>query len=502
MRDALGAAHVTCTDELDADLARRLAAPELAVPITAIDTAEAILVVGTDPLHSMPILDLRLRKAVRHGGARLVVASERPTALDGGAEETARYAPGAAAELLGAIAAELGRPDSDPAAPGREAEEAAGSYSAGAGQRLAGELRPGKTVIVYGERLGRGAGGEAALAALLECARALGGGLLGVPDGANGRGLREVGCLPGAAAGYAEAEVGRGLAEIKQGLLDGELDGLVLVNADPVRDLPDGPGWAEALRRARNVIAISAFDDASTTAADIVLPAEAYAEKEGTVTHPDGRLQRLRPAVPRPGEVRPIWQVLAELCARLGLETGVDSAPEALAAIADAVPFYAGVTPEEIGGLGVRWQERDAAGGFAPAPSDRRTSPVPPDDEEFATFGGEGLRLGTYRDLWAGEVTERNAALRFLEPRQRVELAPEDAQRIGVGNGDRVEVRSNGTAVRARVALRERMRPGAAFLIEGTAENNANALTHAALVEIVPANPAAPGREAEEVAGQ
>ena len=56
-----------------------------------------------------------------------------------------------------------------------------------------------------------------------------------------------------------------------------------------------------------------------------------------------------------------MWQVLVELSALLGDETGIDSAPEALAAIASEVPFYAGITHEEIGGRGVRWQDRDAA---------------------------------------------------------------------------------------------------------------------------------------------
>jgi predicted molibdopterin-dependent oxidoreductase YjgC len=100
-------------------------------------------------------------------------------------------------------------------------------------------------------------------------------------------------------------------------------------------------------------------------------------------------------------------------------------------------------------------------------------------------------------------VTERNPALQFLAPGQTLELAPADAGRLGVSDGDEVEVRSNGTAVAARVALRERMRPGAAFLIEGTASDNANALTGAATIEVVPtSNPGTPGREAEEVAGQ
>jgi NADH-quinone oxidoreductase subunit G len=113
--------------------------------------------------------------------------------------------------------------------------------------------------------------------------------------------------------------------------------------------------------------------------------------------------------------------------------------------------------------------------------------PTPP-----PTAGADGaLRLGTYRDLWATEVTERNPALRFLTPRQTVELAVSDGERLGLADGDEVEVRSNGTSVRGRVALRERMRPGAAFLIEGTAEDNANALAGAETVEIAKSGEAA-----------
>jgi anaerobic selenocysteine-containing dehydrogenase len=84
--------------------------------------------------------------------------------------------------------------------------------------------------------------------------------------------------------------------------------------------------------------------------------------------------------------------------------------------------------------------------------------------------------LGTYRDLWAGPVTEQSPALRFLKPEQQIELAPADAQRLGVSKGDRVSVSANGTSVEARVAIRERTPEGVVFLIEGTEEGNANAL--------------------------
>ena len=99
-------------------------------------------------------------------------------------------------------------------------------------------------------------------------------------------------------------------------------------------------------------------------------------------------------------------------------------------------------------------------------------------------------------------MTERNEALQFLAPEQRVEVAPADAERLEISDGDSVAVRSNGHSVRARVVLRERMRPGAAFLIEGTATDNANALNGAELVEIEKRGTGTPGREAEEVAGR
>jgi NADH-quinone oxidoreductase subunit G len=184
-----------------------------------------------------------------------------------------------------------------------------------------------------------------------------------VPGGANARGLREVGCLPDAGPGLSEVPRGRDAAEIRDSLAAGDLDAAFLLNADPVRDFTGGPSWSDALAKAKFVLAVSMFETATTRHADVVFPAEFYAEKEGTVTHPDGRLQRLRPGVPRPDEVRPIWQVLVELSALLGDETEIDSPHEALAAIASEVPFYAGLTHEEIGGRGVRWQERESISG-------------------------------------------------------------------------------------------------------------------------------------------
>jgi anaerobic selenocysteine-containing dehydrogenase len=99
------------------------------------------------------------------------------------------------------------------------------------------------------------------------------------------------------------------------------------------------------------------------------------------------------------------------------------------------------------------------------------------------------LLLGTHRDIWASEVTERNPALHFLIPAQRLELAKEDAKRLELEHGQPVTVSANGASVEAQVAIRERLRQGAAFLIEGTREDNANLLANGAprTVEVRPA---------------
>jgi NADH-quinone oxidoreductase subunit G len=466
LRDLSAPNLAASPNPIDPGLLAEMSRPELTVRMSDLDNADAILVLGTDPLHEMPILDLRIRKAVRRRGAKLAVASERPTALDGGAAETVRYAPGDAAGFVRALAAALG-------AEGFAGDQTHAESAAAVAELLREAPDP---VIVWGERLWRSPG---AVPALRACARALemhqriGPGVLEVPEESNARGLREVGFIAGASPGLAPTGDGRDADGIREGLAAGEIRALLLLGADPVRSYPDSDSWRRGLASSF-VVSVAKFEDESTALADVVLPAETDAEKEGTVTHPDGRLQRLRRNVPHPDEVRPGWQILAELSRALGNDLGLHTAAEVFDALSSEVTFYDTLTYEEIGGTGFRWQERDPGQSWTPeAYAAPETPPLPATD-------GDGLLLGTYRDLWAVDVTERNPALRFLMPKQKLELASADADQLGVGNGDQVTVSVNGSSVEATVAIRERMRAGAAFLIEGTREGNANVLANGA----------------------
>jgi anaerobic selenocysteine-containing dehydrogenase len=95
-----------------------------------------------------------------------------------------------------------------------------------------------------------------------------------------------------------------------------------------------------------------------------------------------------------------------------------------------------------------------------------------------AAPGGNGtLRLGTHRPLWASATVEISPALKFAVARQHAELSPADAERLGVAAGETVEVASNGTAVKATVAVHSGIPAGTVFLADGLAENSANAFT-------------------------
>jgi NADH-quinone oxidoreductase subunit G len=511
LREALGSPHIDSRASRGPgrETLLRLAQPNISTQVRDLDDADAILVVGSDPLHSSPILDLRIRKAMRRNGAKLALATDRPTSLDGGAQAVARYAPGGATAFLAELSASL----------------RLGSES-GSASSVADVLEDAeRVVILWGERISRE--GDEATAALLDVAAALdlagkdGSGLLEIPDLTNARGLREAGCLPDAGPGLAEtsaafapnnvanaALTGKGTEEIRAALEAGELKTLLLFGADPLRDFPDTAAWQRALAAADHLIVFSTFENPTTKMADVVFPLETHAEKDGTVTHPDGRLQRVRPSASRPGDIRPNWGVLAELSLALGHDTGATSQPSAMAALTQAVPFYEGIDDAAIAGRGIRWQDRPAASKLARDAGDdspgSHSRGVPGESSPASRQGVErtsdpgsigtpregepsdpgSLVLGTYRDLWAGPITELNPPLKFLQPEQRVELSLADAERLGLKGGDEVDVSQNGTTVRAQVAVRERIEQGVCFLIEGTAEDNANGLLNGSPVSV------------------
>jgi NADH-quinone oxidoreductase subunit G len=240
-----------------------------------------------------------------------------------------------------------------------------------------------------------------------------------------------------------------------------------------------------------------------------VFPAESYAEKDGTVVHPDGRIQRLRRAIAHPGQVRAGWWVVGEVSRRLGHDMGVLSASMVWRQVAAAVPFYGDLTLEEIGGRGVRWPAREQSAAMPPpsppgpepdnAGSRRAYAPPrlnggPVSDATAATGRDTAvsvLRLGRYRPIWAAPEVELSPALHFTIAEQLIELSPEDAGTLGITEGETLEVVARNGALpedgaarlRATAVIRTGVPVGIAFLADGIRSESANRLTEP-LIEV------------------
>jgi NADH-quinone oxidoreductase subunit G len=456
LREGLSSADLDCRADNapPLELMRALADPALQATVPDLEFAHTVLVIGCEPLDDMPILDLRIRKGVRRRGVNLVVATPRPSALDVNAQRVIRYAPGAEAEFLAGVAAALGGRDS--------AADARG---------LAELLREGgeDVVIVWGERLD-----PAALPHLLTIADRLGlsgrdgAGLLEIPVGSNGRGLREAGAIPD--------DSGRDATAIGEAAGEGKVTALYLFETDPVRDRGNRELWERALHRAGLVVAhASVLTEGIAEHANVVFPADTYAEKDGTVVHPDGRLQRLRTAIAHPNQVRAGWWVVAEVAKRIGLETGVLTSSMVFKQLVERVPFYSGLTLEEIGGRGVRWHEREAASRFDVGDKSNIEVQIP--HEATSSPENGALRLGTYRPIWASPEVEISPALQYTVAHQQAELSPEDAHRLGIVTGETLQISQNGTSLKARAAVRSGVPEGTIFLATGIQTDSANALT-------------------------
>jgi NADH-quinone oxidoreductase subunit G len=126
--------------------------------------------------------------------------------------------------------------------------------------------------------------------------------------------------------------------------------------------------------------------------------------------------------------------------------------------IAEAVPFYEGLTLDEIGGNGVRWQDREAASALA-------DEELPADRLEEPPAAPEGLLLASAPTLWSGPAVEYSPSLSFLAGDAPTALiSVEDARRLGIDTHDEVELEANGESVRAIAVVRTGVPAGSVFL--------------------------------------
>jgi len=244
--------------------------------------------------------------------------------------------------------------------------------------------------------------------------------------------------------------------------------GLYVMGADVVSGAADPAAARKQLEALDFLVVQELFMTPTAELADVVLPAAAYAERDGTATCTDRRVQRLRKAVEPPGEARPDWQIIQELAGRLGASWQYDSAAAVMAEIASLTPTYSGITYDKLdAGWGAYQPSGNGSGerlqlkGLSLHPIVCSAAPETDEAHPYLLFlDPMGERWATDATVLHSDTLRREYGIADADfPAGWVEMNPDDAHELQVRQGFRVKLTSaRGEAV-LQVKLSSRVGP-------------------------------------------
>jgi len=484
MRAAVG------TNSVDSRLGSAFLAPAQATPAD-LQAADVILLFQGDPSEEAPVLELWIKRAVKHGG-RLYIVHTRRLALGRYATLEVQPRPGTASAFLGGV---LGNLDRDRWGDVPEGWGfAVAGYTPAKVANLTGcppEAVTDVAVALSNARraiiaYGAGVADEATVAVISALGRATGARLLGWNGGPNARGVADMGLRPDRLPGHAALDdaVARGACkrvwgaaaprqpgvaaqDLWRAVQDGRVRALYLAGADPVSDAPEPQRVRQALEAAQFVVVQDSFLTPTAALADVVLPAAAYGEEEGSATNLAGQVGWLAAPMAPLGEARPQWRIVASVAQALGAlgQWEYASAEEVLAEAGALIPAYRGATVA-------------VAGGIHDARLEYEVTPAEP--EALAPWAIEGtgdLALVTGPVLFDRDAVAGRAPLvASRAPAAYVALNATDAARLGVTDGCTVEVSGDRATLRLVARVSEAVAAGTVFVPEHLGPDNVYAL--------------------------
>ena len=454
-----------------------------------LEAARTIVWVGPDPKETLPVLYLRLRKAVLDKGAKLIVVSPRRISLDGFATHVVRCDAGGEATAVTALESSTASPA---AAAGDIGDPTILAYAPGS---------PGRDeASVFG--------------AVVALAADRGASLLVCPPHAGSQGMIDMGCYPSLGPGYAVLdEPGMGTRQMLEAAAASELDALLVFGADPIADFPDAALAERALENVYLVV-VELFPTATVSHADVVFPSAAYAEREGTLTNLERRLQKLEALLAPPGAASEPWHACARLAQALGDDWGWTSFDDVWADLRANVSTHRDIDPGALaqsrfaphparespyqddsghsggnagpGGhypkgfrsgspfqTGQNWplswelrafEARQRPGRIPAAGPNGSGRPPPRTDAPQSPSDTDGFVLYTSRLIYdEGAMVSRTAALRNIARKPFVEVSGSDAKQLGLSEGDEAVLSVDGFEARLEVTVTD-IAPGAVFV--------------------------------------
>jgi formate dehydrogenase alpha subunit len=509
------------------------------------EEAGCIMLVGADASANHPVIAVRFRRAVSRG-ARLVVVNPKRVEACEQADLWLQQRPGTDVALFNAMARVIldeGLANERFVRDRTEgfhawraslevytlpfAERVTGVPARDIAQAARWYARPpfAGSCLVWGMGITQHVNGTHNAHALLNLALLTG--QLGFPGSGvsplrgqnNVQGCGDAGCIPTNLPGYQmydpqtlarfeadwgvrpPARAGRVVTEMVEGCLTGQTRAMYVVGENPLLSEPDLHHAEKALAQLDFLVVQDLFLHETAERADVFLPAAAFAEKDGTFTNSERRVQRVRAALPPPGEARPDWWITAELARRVARRVGVDvgrqfdyTGPAAIFdEMARLTPFLGGLSHARLdreGGLqwpcptpdhpGTRFLYADSfprgRGRFIPARQIETAAELP--DVEYPFILNTGRLLYHWH---GGTLTRRVQGLLELAPRLEVAIHPADARRLGVDTGAPVRVESRRGELSGYARVTEAVRPGAIFVpFVKLQDSAANFLTNSA----------------------
>jgi predicted molibdopterin-dependent oxidoreductase YjgC len=282
------------------------------------------------------------------------------------------------------------------------------------------------------------------------------------------------------------------ITEMLEKAHEGELRALYIMGENPMVSDPDINHVRESLERLDFLVVADIMDNETARYADVVLPVASFAEKEGTITNTERRVQRIRAAIEPVGEAKADWEVICLVALEMGAPGFDFSSPEEVfEEIRGVTPSYAGISYERLGTQGLQWPcpTEDHPGtpilhvGSFPKGKGQFTpcefrEPAETPDAEYPLVLTTGRLLFHYH---TGTMTRRSPSLVREIDRAFVEVNPADAKELGIGEGERVKVSSRRGSVEVDAKVTERVGKGVIFMPFHFAEAAANTLTNSAL---------------------
>lgn len=280
---------------------------------------------------------------------------------------------------------------------------------------------------------------------------------------------------------------------------EGQIKAMYVLGENPLLSDPDVNHVRRCIEHLDLLVVQDIFMTETAELADVVLPGASFAEKAGTFTNTERRVQAVAPAVPLPGEARQDWEIICDLAKRIQPQAPAapyagwdyDSPAQVMEEIAALTPSYGGIRHERLGNQGLQWpcptldhpgtpilhvsKFARGLGRFVPVDW---LPPAEQPDEEYPLVLTTGRVLYHYH---TGSLTRRAQGLAEIYPEGKIEIHPEDARSLAVADGTLVRVSSRRGSVTAKAEVTERIQPGLVFMTFHFPDAAANVLTIAAL---------------------